>query len=224
MSEAAERIPLTSALTLAAFGVEVTGEQFAQELNTEHFGLTRAKALTVFTATLKSILKRVSAGDLVLLGKFIPEDGPDGSEVIAPIPYHAAESFAAFDYRIDGFRFGPPSLLWFSWADEPYPTPSFARPDHYRAITVVRGQLRKFIGKGNSPYQQATKRQPLPDDDLTAWWGSLSEEQRLLPRPELWTKAKNDHPNHKVTRERIRVLGPQRKAGRPKSAKKKTAN
>ncbi|WP_157132310.1 hypothetical protein [Roseobacter sp. AzwK-3b] len=224
MSEAAERIPLTAALTLAAFGVEVPGERFAKALNAQHFGLTRTEAFTTFNATLKSLLQRVSAGDLALLGKFVPEDGPDGSEVIAPIAPHTAESFAAFDYRIDGLRFGPPSLLWFSFTDEPYTTPHFARSDHYRDITMIRGQLRKFLGTGNSPYRQETKRPTLPDANLKAWWGSLSEEQRLLPRNKLLAMAVNDHPNHKVTRQRIRELGPRRKAGRPKSAKKKTAN
>lgn len=220
MSEAVERIPLTAALTLAAFGVEVTGEQFAKELNTKHFGLTREEAFSKLTDALDALLQKADSGRLVLHGRFSREANADGTVEIARLPPDSALSYKAFDYRIDGLRFGDTALLWFSPTEDPYRQPSFARPNHYRDITVVRGQLRKFLGTGSSPYLQETKPQPLSDADLMAWWDGLSKEQKGMSREKLWELAKNSHPNHKVTRERVRSLGGPREPGRPKLAKK----
>jgi hypothetical protein len=220
MSEAAERIPLTSALTLAAFGVEVTGEHFAKVMNAEHFGLKPAEAFSKFAGALDALLNRAASRDLVLYGRFACKIDAEGTEAIEGIPADSVLSFAAFDYRIDGLRFGDTALLWFSPADHLYPQPSFARPDHYRDITVVRGQIRKFLGTGSSPYRQETKRPPLPEANLMAWWEELSTEQKSLSRDELWKMAKDRHPKYKITRQRIRELGGRRTPGRPKSAKK----
>jgi hypothetical protein len=220
MSEAAERISLTSALTLAAFGVEVSGERFAQELNTKHFGLTREEAFSQLTGALDALLQKADSGSLVLHGRFSREANADGTEEIARIPPDSALSHKAFDYRIDGLRLGDTALLWFSSSEDPYRQPSFARPDHYCGITAVRGQVRKFLGTGSSPYRQETKKNPLPEADLKAWWDGLSTEQRKMPRKKLWELAKKSYPKHNVTRVRVRSLGGPRKPGRPKLAKK----
>lgn len=220
MSEAAERISLTSALTLAAFGVEVTGEQFAKELNTKHFGLTREEAFSKLTDALDALLQKADSGRLVLHGRFSREANADGTEEIAQLPPDSALSYKAFDYRIDGLRLGDTALLWFSSTEDLYRQPSFARPNHYRDVTAVRGQVRKFLGTGSSPYRQETKKTPLPEADLKAWWDGLSTEQRNMSREKLWELAQNSHPNHKITRERVRGLGGPRKPGRPKLAKK----
>ena len=39
MARAREYIDLTSALTLAAFGLELTGDAFAKAMSVEHFGM-----------------------------------------------------------------------------------------------------------------------------------------------------------------------------------------
>lgn len=220
MSEAAERISLTSALTLAAFGVEVSGQRFAQELNTKHFGLTRDEAFSKMTDALDALLQKAASGGLILHGRFAHQANADGTEEIARLKPDSALSYKAFDYRIDGLRFGDTALLWFSPTVDPYRQPSFARPDHYREITAVRGQVRKFLGTGSSPYRQETNKTPLPEADLKAWWDELSTEQRNMSREKLWELAKNSHPNHEITRERVRGLGGPRKPGRPKLAKK----
>lgn len=219
MSEAVERIPLTAALTLAAFGIEKSGEQFAKVMNAEHFGLTRAEAFSKFTVALDELLKRAASGDLILRGRFACNIDASGTEEIAQLPAESVLSYAAFDCRIDGLRFGDPALLWFSPAEAPYRQPSFTRADHYFDITVVRGQVRKFLGKGSSPYQQVRKPPPLPDADLQEWWDALPEEDKSKSQVSLWKMAQKDHPNHQLTRQRMRGFVPKRPPGRPKSAK-----
>ena len=224
MGEAIEQIDLTSALTLAAFGVELSGENFAQELNARHFGHKRDTAFKKLTNALEKLQNRVVAGDLVLMGKFVEAGkAPDAikEEQIDP---HALRSFGAFDYQINGLRFGERQLLWFSVSDEPYRTPTFARTDHYRDVTVARGQIRKFLGRGTSKYRVANTKERLPDDQLETWYSSLSAEQRSLSQVELHQLAKEQHPDHTVVRDQIRKVVTKRARGRPKSKKIKTAD
>ena len=70
MVKAAEHIDLTSALTLAAFGVETKDDEFAVAMNVDHFGMERAEAWEKFCDALKRLQQAVFAEDLKLIGKF----------------------------------------------------------------------------------------------------------------------------------------------------------
>lgn len=224
MGEAIEQIELTSALTLAAFGVELSGENFAQELNARHFGHKRDTAFKKLAAALEELQNHVVAEDLTFYGKFVASGlAPTAikAEQIAP---HALLSFSAFDYQINGLRFGERQLLWFSVSVEPYQMPTFACTDHYRDVTVARGQIRKFLGQGTSKYRVSKTKQRLPDDQLATWHSSLSAEQRSLSQVALHQLAKEQHPDHTVVRDQIRKVVTKRARGRPKSKKIKTAD
>lgn len=226
MGEAIKQIDLTSALTLAAFGVELSGESFAGELNARHFGLERNQAFKKLAAALEELQNRVVAGDLTLYGKFVASGQAPGAiqgEQIAP---HALLSFGAFDYQINGLRFGERQLLWFrmSESEQLYRMPTFACTDHYRDITVARGQIRKFLGRGTSKYRVSNTKERLPDDQLATWYNSLSAERRSLAQVALHQLAKEQHPDHTVVRDQIRKVVTKRTPGRPKSKKKKTAD
>lgn len=215
MGEAIEQIDLTSALTLAAFGVELSGENFARELNARHFGLERNKALKKLAAELEKLQNRVVAGDLTLLGKFVEAGQAPNAIMAEPIDPPAVMSFGAFDYQINGLRFGERQLLWFSMSEQPYRMPIFACTDHYRDVTVARGQIRKFLGRGTSKYRRANTETRFTDDELAEWFEALSPEQRALPQDALYKIANEEHPGRGATVRRIREITKGRKLGRP---------
>lgn len=213
MGEAIKQIDLTSALTLAAFGVELSGENFARELNARHFGHQRDTAFNKLTNALEELQNRVVAGDLVLMGKFVEAGkAPDAikEEQIGP---HALRSFGAFDYQINGLRFGERQLLWFRLTEQPYRMPTFARLDYYRDVTVARGQIRKFLGSGASPYRETTKNTPLTDQELAEWFEALSPEQQALAQSKLYKLANEEHSGRGITVRRIREITKGRKPG-----------
>jgi hypothetical protein len=213
MGEAIKQIDLTSALTLTAFGVELSGENFAGELNARHFGLEKNQAFKQLAAALEELQNRVVAGDLTLYGKFVASSQAPGAIEAEQIDPHALLSFSAFDYQINGLRFGERHLLWFSESDEPYRMPIFARLDYYRDVTVARGQIRKFLGTGASPYRETTTNTPLTDQGLAKWFEALSPEQQALPQQKLYKLANEELPGRGITVRRIREITKGRKPG-----------
>jgi hypothetical protein len=62
------------------------------------------------------------------------------------------------------------------------------------------------------------KRKPdLPEAELRRWWDRLSGARDVLTQEQLRALATNDHPQHSISRERIRALADGRKPG-PKSS------
>lgn len=61
-------------------------------------------------------------------------------------------------------------------------------------------------------------RKRLPDGVLNAWWQALGGDRDSIPIDDLWEFAKAAHPNHHISRERIRGLDPHRKPGPKGSA------
>lgn len=224
MVKAAEHIDLTSALTLAAFGVETKDDEFAVAMNVDHFGMERAEAWEKFCDALKRLQQAVFAEDLKLIGKYEPGRKTEAPTLSAPIPAHTLHDYAAFDYKINGLRHGSPQLLWFPDGDQGYVQPVFTRTDYYSTIKVVRGQVRKFLGVGKSPLQHVRKKPSLPEADLKNWYSTLPPIEQSLPIEKLVIFAKESHPHFIVTRESVRHIVGQRSLGRPKSAVKKSAD
>lgn len=218
MSRAAEHIDLTSALSLAAFGREVTGDAFARALNVEGFGMERAEALSRLKGALERLQRSVIAGDLALVGRHRVREGMGADAQTQAVPPIALHDYMAFDFSINGLRCGPPQILWFAVDESGFVQPSFARPDFYRDIQVARGQVRKFLGVGKSPALLAQTKPRLPDADLLDWFKNLTRDEQSLSQEALFTKAVEFHPTFKVTRERVRRLAGPRPRGRPKKS------
>lgn len=224
MTQAAEHISLTDALTLAAFGVEVPSSDFAAEMNVKHFGMSRLEAMGKFHDALARLHQSALVGDLELIGLFDPGTNARSTELSRRIEPHALHDFGAFDYEINGLRHGPVQLLWFENDDSFYVQPVFSRPEYYRNIKVGRGQVRRSLGAGKSPLKQARSRPPLPEADLRNWYSGLPLSEQSLPIDKLFNCATESHPAFHVSRSRVRQIGGPRARGRPKSAVKKSAD
>lgn len=225
MTRSTEYIDITSALTLAAFGLELTGEAFAKAMNVDNFGMKRAEALAQFENALICLQRAVLSGELILVGRFVKYNGLCTEELTRPLPMLALNDFAAFDYTNNGLRYGRVQLLWFSATEDGYVQPKFMRQDFYRDVQVVRGQVRKFLGVGKSPALQTTKMPPIPEPTLKQWYENLSQKELLQSKEKIHHLAIEQNPTFKVSRERIRALIGSRPKGRPpKTATKNAAD
>lgn len=218
MAKVTEYIDLTSALSLVAFGLEITGDAFAKAMNVEHFGLERAEAINRFSAALKCFQQAVLAGDLELWGRLETGYQASATRLSERIPAHNLHDFVAFDYRINGLRHGALQVLWFSPNDQGYTQPAFARMECYRDIKVMRGQIRKFLGTGKSPAQQARNNPSLSEADLKKWYRALKPTEQGLPIDKLVALAKDTHPTLHVSRQAVRRVIGSRRRGRPKKS------
>lgn len=221
MARAGEHIDLTSALTLAAFGLELTGTKFVKAMNVESFGIDRAEAIKRFEDALRRLQQSVVAGDLVLTGKYFSGDKPCREELTQLLPPLVLLDYAAFDYSINGLRHGPPQLLWFSADNDGYIQPKLARKSLYKDVRVIRGQVRKFLGVGKSNARNMQRRPPIPDAALRDWYEALSQEEQSLAQQRLFQLAAESHPEFHVSRERVRQLAGPRPRGRPKKSANK---
>lgn len=216
-----ELINLTEALTLAAFGIEKTGEEFAREMRSTSFGLEYEESQRVFLKTLKVLLGQVIIGNFELVGKFSTSLDGEPEALTDTIPANALHNFAAFDYKINGFRHGSPQLLWFPRGlSAEYTQPIFARAEHYREISVERRQIIKFLKIGSCPAKKVAKKPSLPEAQLRRWWENLTPQEQKASKKYLVQLAKDSHPEHEVVRQRVRDIIGSRPRGRPKSAAK----
>lgn len=215
MARPAEYIDITSALTLAAFGLELTGDAFAKTMNAENFGMERKEAIDRLLNALMKMQRAVLAADLVLIGRFVKDNGGHSDRLTHQLPPVALSDYAAFDYTINGLRHGEPQLLWFPTEQDGYVQPKFSREDFYKDVKVVRGQVRKFLGVGKSPVLQAKRIPPLPEADLIRWFENLSPEVQQQSIEKIYCSAVEQHPEHKVPRSRVRELIGKRTRGRP---------
>jgi hypothetical protein len=225
MARAGEYIDLTSALTLAAYGLEVTGSEFVKAMNIESFGMDRAEAIEHFEEALRRLQRSVLAGELELIGRFEPADKSHKPALSEPIPAQQLHDFVAFDYQVNGLRLGTPQLLWFAKNDRGYVQPKLIAAGFYYDIRIIRGQVRKHLGTGDSPARQAKNNPTLPVAKLENWYRALTPDERGLPIERLVGLAKNNHPTFHVPRQAVRNVVGSRPRGRPKkSANKKPAD
>ena len=224
MAKATEHIDLTSALSLVAFGLETTGDAFAKAMNVEHFGMERAEAINRFSVALKCLQQAVLAGDLELWGRLETDDQASVPRLSHTIPAQKLHDYVAFDYRINGLRHGAPQLLWFAPNDQGYTQRPVARTEYYSDIKVMRGQIRKFLGTGKSPAQQAQNKPSLPEAGLQKWYRALTPTEQGLPIDTLVHLAKESHPAFHVSKRAVRAVIGSRPRGRPKSATKNMAD
>ena len=224
MAKATEHIDLTSALSLVAFGLETTGDAFAKAMNAEHFGMERGEAIKKFCDGLKRLQQAVLAGDLELFGRYETGHKVSAVRLSERIPAHNLHDFVAFDYRINGLRHGAPQLLWFAPNYQGYTQRPVARTEYYSDIKVMRGQIRKFLGTGKSPAQQAQNKPSLPEAGLQKWYRALTPTEQGLPIDTLVHLAKESHHAFHVSKRAVRAVIGSRPRGRPKSATKNMAD
>jgi hypothetical protein len=87
-----------------------------------------------------------------------------------------------------------------------------------RRVEQVQGDRAPFTHRSESGPR-------LSDSDLKKWFDSLGEKkQATMSQDELWSAAKEAHPHHTITRDRIRALTPNRKRGPKRFGGKMTAD
>ncbi len=93
---------------------------------------------------------------------------------------------------------------------------------NYLEIAVDRDGVEQFRQHISSQHYSASMSWPqpetsglptLPEAQLRTWFESLSDSEKNQSQDMLWAACKSANPDHKITRQRIRTLTPDRKRG-----------
>lgn len=206
------RVTLSEALSWLAFGELYNKDKLKSELVSSAFGHAQDDALNKLTLSLEKLATAARYCQLTLEGRYVPDEN-SGSALITTIAPMTLEDFRAFDIITDGLRRGK-GVLWISnqkmeWAYNP--NFSIAR---YDDITMNFKALRDCLTKGTSPTHSMTADKPkLSPAALQQWWQSLSPQESAQSQVKLMDLCKKAHPDHSITRQRIRALTGPRKTG-----------
>lgn len=91
--------------------------------------------------------------------------------------------------------------------------PPYQHTAHF--VKFSAEDLTRCIAKSrNGQSQRLTAEKPrLPDSALKAWFDNLGPEAERKSQPELWELCREHHPDHSITRQRIRDKTTGRKRG-----------
>lgn len=206
---------LSEAVSWIAFGKPMRGGllvgHLMSYLNTNEYDAVFA----ALEAATNALADAGHAGKIVFEGLH----QPTGHSSSSAAPNQQISTTHLRDYRqldiaLDALRFGQ-GLAWMPNAKGSWVYAPNARPDHFVKVIVNRRSLMtQFAPVRGRPAGTLISALPdLSDADLRKWWEALDEHERALPRENLLERCASAHPNHKVTRERIRKLTPGRRPG-----------
>jgi hypothetical protein len=206
------RVTLSEALSWLAFGITYDKDKLKSELVSSAFGHAQDDALNKLTVSLEELATAARSGQITLEGRYVPDE-KSGSALTTTIAPMALADFRAFDIKEDGLRRGK-GVLWISnqkmeWVYNP----NFSI-EHYGDITMNFKELRDCLRKGTSPKHSTTADKPkLSVAALQQWWQSLLPQERAQSQAKLMELCDKTHPDHSITRQRIRDLTGTRKTG-----------
>ncbi len=212
MEKLPNRVTLSEALSWLAFGVLCDKDKLKTELVSSAFGLVYDEALKKLTVSLQDLTKSARSGQVTLEGRYV--QNPSSADALTKrIEQNALADFCAFDILLDGLRLGG-GILWMNndkmvWVNNPKTS-----IEHYRDITMNFRELRHCLKAGSSPnLSSANKMSPISQAALQQWWQGLSAIERTLSQVQLFDQCKKSHPDHRISRQRIRDLTGSRKTG-----------
>ena len=198
-----------------AFGDARNKKSLNSELAGASFGLNYKEAKRRLENALNLLTIAASGDRPKMRGKYFPNDTDvaKGAKVDV-IPPVALDNYRRFDITIDGLRFGS-GLAWLPDEKGKYVYSANETSDFYTEVTVNRSELMHAFSGGVAGLS-AVKKGSLPrlsEAALQKWWKRLSAEKKALPKQEHYKMCRASHPQHSITRQRVRDLTPNRQPG-----------
>jgi len=210
------RVTLSEALSWLAFGVLCDKDKLKSELVSSAFGFSIKDADAKLAESLVALLEQAHAQKITLEGKWV-EDPTSSIALTAKIDSTELANYRAFDMLVDGLLQGE-GILWISnknragkmvWVNNPKTS-----IESYGDITMDFKELRHCLKAGSSPkLSSANNMSPISPTALQKWWQGLSTAERTLSQVQLLDLCKKSHPDHRITRQKIRDLTGSRKTG-----------
>lgn len=213
---AGSHVSLTEAVSWMAFGMAMRGDALVKHVMPQLGTNQYVAQVEDLKAAVDALASAAHSGKIALEGIYLP--GQSGGKPIgrnAVIEPERLRDYRQFDINVDGLRFGQ-GLAWMPDAKGRWVYTSNARADHFVSVIVKRSDLMRQFGPvaGRPVGTLKTGLPDLPQADLHKWWNGLTPQERQYSFPKLWEMCRRAHPNHRVSRDRIRHLDPGRKPGR----------
>ena len=202
---------LSEALSWIAFGSEMDRGALNSELAGTSFGLPYIDAKTQLEDAVGRLADQAHAGLIELQARFHECAGnPTQTQKIDPVNLR---DYRAFDITNDGLRFGT-GVLWLPDENGVWEYVEPARTEFFADVIVERASVLEVLNRGTLPSTNGGADLPrLPEAGLGSWWQNLSPDQQAMSQDTLLEDCRAAHPDHRVTRDRIRSLTSGRKRG-----------
>lgn len=198
-----------------AFGDARNKKSLNSELAGASFGLNNKEAKRRLENALNLLTIAASGDRPEMRGKYFPNDTDVAKGVkVDVIPPVELDNYRQFDITIDGLRFGS-GLAWLPDEKGEYVYSANETSDFYTEVTVNRSELLHAFSGGVAGLS-AVKKGSLPrlsEAALQKWWKRLSAEKKALPKEEHYKMCRASHPQHSISRQRVRDLTPNRQPG-----------
>jgi hypothetical protein len=198
-----------------AFGDARNKKLLNRELAGTTFGLDDKDAKKRLKDAVNLLTIAASGDRPKMRGKYFPADTdvPKGAKIDV-IPSVALANYRQFDITIDGLRFGR-GLAWLPDEKGVHAYAANELSDFYAEVTVNRSELMRTFSGGVAGLS-AVKKGSLPSLSKAAlekWWNQLKPEEKALPKEVHYKMCRASHPEHSVSRRRVRDLTPNRTPG-----------
>lgn len=213
---AGSHVSLSAAVSWIAFGKPMCGDALVKHVMPQLGSSQYDTQICALENAVDALASAVHAGKIALEGIYLPRQSggkPIGRNAV--IEPKRLRDYRQFDINVDGLRFGQ-GLAWMPGAKGRWDYTSNARADHFVSVIVKRSDLmRQFGPVAGRPVGTLKVGLPdLPQADLHKWWTGLTLQERQCSFEKLGELCRRAHPNHRVSRDRIRQLDPDRKPGR----------
>jgi hypothetical protein len=201
-------VTLSQAVSWIAFGAAQDSKALLSSIISKLHGACYEAAKTRLLSAVNALADAAHGGKVELQGKYLKDNRAQTTatrnESIDPPRFR---DFCQFDIKRDALRYGR-GLAWLPDAAGEWVYQKNEREDFYAEVLVKRSDLVRAFKPGTDPLPE------LPNKVLRQWWSSLDPQIRVSSFLDIQRRCREDHPNHSVTRERIRGLDPGRKRGR----------